>query len=158
MRVDLGLDTRIPDSYVEDLAERLGIYRRLARLKNPAATDAFLDELRDRFGPVPKPVIFLLKSVSARILAERCNVVSVTGNETRVVLALKESTGGARAALQKDLGRGVDVGHMQVRVEVDREDEEWVDDLLAVLEMLGSFRDRMLEMLAAPAGTGVGDG
>ena len=85
-------------------------------------------------------------------------MVSVTGNETRVVLALKESTGGARAALQRDLGRGVDVGHMQIRVEVDREDEEWVDDLLAVLEMLGSFRDRMLEMLAAPAGTGVGDG
>ncbi|NQU96012.1 MAG: transcription-repair coupling factor [Chloroflexi bacterium] len=158
VRVDLGLDTRIPDWYVEDLAERLGIYRRLARVKNPAATDAFLDELRDRFGPVPKPVIFLLKSVSARILAERCNVDSVTGSDTRVVLALKESTGGARAALQKDLGRGVDVGHMQIRVEIDREDEEWVDEVLAVLEQLGSFRDRMLEMLATPAGTGVGDG
>jgi len=153
VRVDLGLDTRIPDWYVEDLAERLGIYRRLARLNDPAAADAFPDELRDRFGPVPKPVLFLLKSVRARILAERCNVDSVTASEARVVLALRESTGGARAALQRELGRGVDVGHMQIRVEIDREDDEWVDEVVAVLEMLGTFRDRMLEMLAAPAGT-----
>jgi len=170
VRVDLGLDTRVPDWYVEDLAERLGIYRRLARLSDPDATDTFVDELRDRFGPVPKPVLLLLKSVRARILAERCNVDSVTTSATRAVLALKESTGGARAALQRELGRGsptlrqaqdsagsghgVDVGHMQVRVEIDREDDEWVDEVLAVLGMLGAFRDRMLEMLAASGGGG----
>jgi len=156
VRVDLGLDTRIPDSYVEDLAERLGLYRRLARLSDVEGVDALPDELRDRFGPVPKPALFLLQSIRARILAERCNVDSITANETRVVLSLKESTGGARAALQKELGRGVDVGHMQVRIEIDREDPEWVDEVLATLEQLGMFRDRMLEMLIATAGTTAG--
>ncbi|MBM3957150.1 MAG: hypothetical protein FJ313_03770 [Gemmatimonadetes bacterium] len=154
VRVDLGLDTRIPDWYVEDLTERLSIYRRLAQLTDPEATDAFADELRDRFGPVPKPVTLLLKAVRARILAERCNADSVTAGAERAVLALKEPTGGARRALRRALGRGVDVGYMQVRVEIDRGGDEWVDEVLAVLERLGDFRARMLGMVQAPAGGG----
>jgi transcription-repair coupling factor (superfamily II helicase) len=111
--------------------------------------DDLRNELRDRFGPVPKNVDLLLHTAKVRILAERTNVDAVTAGEDRAVLALREPTGGARPALQKSLGRGVDVGHMQVRVEIDREDDEWLDELLGVLMQIENFRERTLKMMAA---------
>ena len=62
-------------------------------------------------------------------------------------MSLKQSTGGARELLQKQLGLGVDVGHMQIRVDLDREDPEWIDELMAVMEQLKMFQDRMLQMM-----------
>jgi hypothetical protein len=98
---------------------------------------------------VPKNVDLLLHTAKVRILAERTNIDSVTTSQDRAVLALREPVGGARAALQRALGRGVDVGHMQIRVELDREDEEWLAELTAVLEQVETFRERMLKALTA---------
>jgi len=84
-------------------------------------------------------------------MAEQAGVELVIAKETRATLTLKEPTGGARDPLQKQLGAGVDVGHMQIRVEIDRDDPEWIDELMAVLEQVKMFREhmaRMLEMMA----------
>jgi len=156
VRVDLGLDARIPDSFIEDLGQRLSVYQRLARIHAATDLDDLHDELRDRFGPVPKNVDLLLHEAKLRVLAERTSVDSVTASADRATLALKEPTGGARAALQKTLGRRVDVGHMQVRVEIDRESNDWLDELAAVLEQMEMFRARMLRTLAAASATQTG--
>jgi len=50
--------------------------------------------------------------------------------------------------LQKTLGRGVTVGHMQIRLEIDREDPEWREELTWTLEELGRFRQQFLAVLA----------
>jgi transcription-repair coupling factor (superfamily II helicase) len=151
VRVDLGMDAHIPDSYVEDLAQRLSIYQRIARMHELTEVDDLRDELRDRFGPVPRSVDLLLTTAKMRTIAERTNIDAVTASEDRAVLMLRETTGGARAALQKALGRGVDVGHMQIRVEIDREDPEWPAELLAVLQQIETFRERMLRTLTVAA-------
>ncbi len=149
VRVDLGVDARIPDSYVEDLAQRLSAYQRLARVRELPEVDDLRVELRDRFGPVPRNVDLLLHATRMRVLAEGANVANVSTTEDRALLTLREPTGGARAALQKALGRGVDVGHMQVRVEIDREDPEWLDELLATFVQILTFRERALKTVAA---------
>ena len=60
VRVDLGLDARIPDSFIEDLAQRLIIYQRLAGMHSKEDIDDLREELWDRFGPVPRNVDLLL--------------------------------------------------------------------------------------------------
>src|SRR5690606_27568171 len=51
----------IPDAYVPDLDLRLGLYRRMNELENPADIDPFAAELIDRFGSLPEETANLLK-------------------------------------------------------------------------------------------------
>ena len=71
----------------------------------------------------------------------------VTANEKRATLSLRQPTDGARGPLQKQLGAGVDVGHMQIRVEIDRDDLEWIDELMAVIEQIKMFKEQMIQMM-----------
>ncbi len=158
VRIDLGVDARIPDSYVEDLAQRLSVYQRLARMHDVEAISDLYEELRDRFGPVPRNVELLLAAENMRVLAEQAGVDSVAIGEERATLNLKEPTGGARSALQKWLGRGVNVGHMQIRVEIDREEPDWVEELTALFDQILLFRERMIAMAQAAAEQPVGAG
>tara|TARA_B100000809_G_scaffold45948_2_gene40331 strand:+ start:185 stop:3760 length:3576 start_codon:yes stop_codon:yes gene_type:complete len=147
VRVDIGIDARIPDSYIEDLAQRLSIYQRLARVRVESEIDDLDEEIRDRFGPMPTHVKLLMKMARMRSMAEQAGVELAVAKETRATFTLKEPTGGARVPLQKQLGTGVDVGHMQIRVEIDRDDPEWIDELMAVLDQLKMFQERMAQMM-----------
>ena len=147
VRVDIGIDARIPDSYIEDLAQRLSIYQRLARIRVESEIDDLDEEIRDRFGPMPTHVKLLMKMARMRSMAVQAGVELVAAKETRATLTLKEPTGGARAPLQKQLGTGVDVGHMQIRVEIGRDDPEWIDELMAVLDQLKMFQERIAQMM-----------
>ena len=157
VRVDIGVDARIPDSYIEDLAQRLSIYQRLARIQDASELDDLDEEIRDRFGPMPTHVKLLMKTAHMRVMAEAAEIDLVTANETRATMTLKQPTGGAREPLQKQLGLGVDVGHMQIRVELDRDDPEWIDELMAVMEQVKMFQERMIQMMELAMSVSAGD-
>jgi transcription-repair coupling factor (superfamily II helicase) len=147
VRVDIGIDARIPDSYIEDLAQRLSIYQRLARINSDTELDDLDEEIRDRFGPMPTHVKLLMKTSRMRILSGLAEIDLVAANEKRATLSLRQPTDGARGPLQKQLGAGVDVGHMQIRVEIDRDDVEWIDELMAVIEQIKMFKEQMIQMM-----------
>ena len=105
------------------------------------------EEIRDRFGPMPTHVKLLMKSTQMRVLAEAAGVELVSAKEFRATMTLKQPTGGARAPLQKQLGLGVDVGHMQIRVDIDRDEPDWIDELMAVMDQLKMFQERMIQMM-----------
>ncbi len=147
VRVDLGLDAHIPNWYVEDLTNRLSIYRRLARVSKISAVNEMHNELRDRFGPVPKPVDHLLDAIRVRIVADQCGVDSIIAKDAMIVLALREPTGGARIPLQAQLGEHVTVGHMQLRVAIEKDDPKRLRTLFVVLSQLSNFRARVLKMI-----------
>jgi transcription-repair coupling factor (superfamily II helicase) len=155
VRVDIGIDARIPDDYIEDLAQRLSIYQRLARIQDASEIDDIDEEIRDRFGPMPTYVKLLMQMTRMRVMAEMVGIELISANETRVTMTLKEPTGGARVPLQKELGLGVDVGHMQIRVEIDRYDPEWIDELMAVMDQLKMFQDRMIQMMEMALAAGM---
>jgi transcription-repair coupling factor (superfamily II helicase) len=155
VQVDLGLDARLPYTYVEDFVERLTLYHRIARILDLDAIEDLREELRDRFGPLPRQAELLLYQTRVRVLAEACNADAVNAQQERVTIVLKEPIGDARAALQRRIGKLADVGHMQVRLEIDREDDEWMDRLESVLDDVAGFRQMVLQMLAG-AGSDAG--
>lgn len=61
--INLGTSIYIPQSYIEDSALRLAIYRRAADLKDNTEIENFRDEMVDRFGPVPLEFSNLLELV-----------------------------------------------------------------------------------------------
>ena len=76
------------DGYVPDNGLRLRLYRRLARLTSPEQVDEVIQELTDRFGPLPEPVQGLLYLLRVRTLAEELSIDAIKANQKQVSLAL----------------------------------------------------------------------
>ena len=51
--IDLPVEAHLPDDYVPDEAQKLELYRRLARARTAGDLAAFRQELLDRYGPLP---------------------------------------------------------------------------------------------------------
>jgi transcription-repair coupling factor (superfamily II helicase) len=69
--LETDLEVRIPDDYVNNVAERLSLYQEMDNLKNEEELKAFSNRLIDRFGPLPKQVKELILSFKLRWLAEK---------------------------------------------------------------------------------------
>lgn len=76
-QVESDLEVLIPDSYVSNTAERIKLYRELDAIKIPQELDRFSSELRDRFGPIPDPVIDLMSIVRLRWIAVQLGIEKV---------------------------------------------------------------------------------
>jgi len=68
--LETDLEIRIPDTYVNNVAERLSLYQEMSTLKNTAELKEFEKHLIDRFGPTPQEVIDLFQSFELRWLAQ----------------------------------------------------------------------------------------
>ena len=67
--IDTDLEIMIPDSYVENITERLSLYSRLDNCETEDDLISFHQELTDRFGPVPEQVNDLFTTVRCRKIA-----------------------------------------------------------------------------------------
>jgi transcription-repair coupling factor (superfamily II helicase) len=84
--LDLPLDANLPDSYVPDEAQKLELYRRLSRARTEGDIAAFRQELTDRFGPMPEPVLRLVEVAELRLAAESAGVSSISREEGQLVV------------------------------------------------------------------------
>jgi transcription-repair coupling factor (superfamily II helicase) len=91
-QITVGTPVLIPETYVGDLALRLGLYRRLADLDTTEAIDAFGAELIDRFGPLPEEVDQLLKIVYIKSLCRRAHVEKIDAGPKGIVIAFRANT------------------------------------------------------------------
>jgi transcription-repair coupling factor (superfamily II helicase) len=67
--IDTDLEILIPDSYVENITERLSLYSRLDNSETEEELLQMEEEFSDRFGPVPQEVQDLFITVRCRKLA-----------------------------------------------------------------------------------------
>ena len=67
--IDTDLEIMIPDSYVENIGERLSLYTRLDQSEDDNELEQMKVELTDRFGPLPDPVNDLFITIQCRRLA-----------------------------------------------------------------------------------------
>ncbi len=67
--IDTDLEILIPDTYVENITERLSLYTQLDNLEEEEEIDAFATQLVDRFGPLPQAVEELFTTIRCRKLA-----------------------------------------------------------------------------------------
>jgi len=63
------MELLFPDSYIENVSERLRLYRKLDSIKSADGLGSFRDELIDRFGQAPEQTIQLMNVVRLRWLA-----------------------------------------------------------------------------------------
>ncbi len=79
VKIELRLSAYLPDDYVGDPQQKMDLYRRLARIRNPEACLRLRDEFKDRYGPLPKPVDNLVALQRLRIMAGSLGIVEIIG-------------------------------------------------------------------------------
>lgn len=90
--MNLGVATYIPDDYIDDVNERLVIYKRLASVKEEGETAGIADELRDRYGPLPQLVENLLTMMEIKRVIRKVLVTSIDAAKGRVSITFDPRT------------------------------------------------------------------
>ncbi|MDO4758940.1 MAG: transcription-repair coupling factor [Rikenellaceae bacterium] len=75
--IDIQVEASLPDSYVQQQAERLKLYRELDSIKAEEDLVAFAERLVDRFGPLPRATEELLNVIRLRREAVRLGMERV---------------------------------------------------------------------------------
>ena len=84
--IDLNISAHIPEHYIESLPARLGIYRRIADIRDDGDAADVIDELCDRFGEPPRAVMGLIEISLLRSRASGVGITEITGTPTTAVL------------------------------------------------------------------------
>lgn len=76
--IETDLEILIPENYVSSTRERLQLYAALDDVKDEETLQAFIENLRDRFGALPPSVIQLIDTVRLRWHCERLGFEKVS--------------------------------------------------------------------------------
>ena len=89
-QINLGIEVRIPESYIPDLNVRLSIYRRIGALSDPSATDMMIAELVDRFGALPDSVRNLFAFIELKQLCRSANIGKIDVGPKGISLSFRD--------------------------------------------------------------------
>jgi transcription-repair coupling factor (superfamily II helicase) len=83
--LETDLEIRIPDDYVNNVAERLSLYQDMDNIKGQDELDQFVKELEDRFGPIPEKVNELMRSFKLRWLAQELGIEKLVLKSNKMI-------------------------------------------------------------------------
>jgi len=106
----LGVPQTIPAAYLPEEELRIGLHRRLARLRDETEVDPLREEIEDRFGPLPDEVELLLTVAALRARCRRLGVAVLAAGPSGVSLTLDETP--CRAARETKL-ESLRTGHVR---------------------------------------------
>ena len=89
--VDIKLSAYIPDSYIEDSAQKVEIYQDIADCKNDEDIQNITDEIIDRYGDIPEEVNNLLKVIKIKNAAESKGIIKIQSKQMGVVFTFSEN-------------------------------------------------------------------
>ncbi|GAB4242806.1 MAG: transcription-repair coupling factor [Acidobacteriota bacterium] len=90
--IELRFQARIPEHYVEEPNTRIWLYKRIAGAGDAGALERLREEIRDRFGPLPRPVELLLRTAHLRIRAELLKLKAIERKGAKIVFRFSEKT------------------------------------------------------------------
>jgi transcription-repair coupling factor (superfamily II helicase) len=82
----------LPDAYVEDVGQRLDLYRRLSTADGIDAVGAVMDEVRDRFGDPPQEAKDLGRVMACKSYGRRLHALAVELRADRLTVRLSDRT------------------------------------------------------------------
>ncbi len=103
-QIDCGADAYLPDAYISDSRQKISVYKRMVAAQSLEMVEELGEELVDRFGTWPEPVVRLMETARIRVLASSLGISYVGREQSRLVMrSVPESpiTGEALAALAR---------------------------------------------------------
>jgi transcription-repair coupling factor (superfamily II helicase) len=90
--MNLPLDAYIPDVYIEDSTQKLLTYKRLSKIRDESDLKDMEDELKDRFGEIPQPLVNLLDIISLKCVLSRAKIKKIEYADKHLILHVTEKT------------------------------------------------------------------
>ncbi|WP_082522792.1 transcription-repair coupling factor [Geodermatophilus sp. Leaf369] len=153
VRVDLPVDAHLPHDYVPGERLRMEAYRKVASVQDDDQAQAVLDELTDRYGPAPAPVLNLLAVARFRAAMRQLGVteVSMAGRNVRISpVDLRESQQMKLTRLAEGVSYKGTVNTVSLKVPVGPDRRTPLRDV-ALLEKLHALMTSVLEQPAGAA-------
>ena len=88
VRIELPGEAFLPEDYMEDIVERVRLYRSVWRSSTEAEIDDWKSFVRDRFGEMPDPAVNCAERARIRLLAAAAGVEEVVGGSRSVRIVL----------------------------------------------------------------------
>lgn len=90
-RISIDLPVFIPDSYMQDIDQRMAFYRRLSLTETATEVWHIKAEMIDRFGGIPDSVETLCKIIELKILCKRADIKKVEVGDKKSILYLHKT-------------------------------------------------------------------
>jgi transcription-repair coupling factor (superfamily II helicase) len=90
--LNLGLDMRIPPTYISDENQRLRAYKRIAQAETAEQCRDVAQELADRYGPAPEEIQQLLRYSAIKAAAEKIGIEAIDRRHTVLNVKFHERT------------------------------------------------------------------
>ncbi|CAN5723193.1 transcription-repair coupling factor [soil metagenome] len=144
VNIDIAVDGRIPDDYIQDETMRLSFYYRISS----AATSTELGELRaelvDRFGPVPPAAERIFDLVRLRHTATQLGITGIVERDGTIVIRPVIGSRLSERELKRELGAGVRITPNQVRLTLPELEVDRWSAIQGVLRAVESIRSEVL--------------
>lgn len=90
-KIELSIDARLPEDYVNEVSLRMEIYQRLGEAFSWEEVDAIWEEVVDRFGSPPEPALYLYHLTRLRVYASRQSFIVL--KQERISLTIEKRKG-----------------------------------------------------------------
>jgi len=136
VKIDLPLPVGIPEHYIPDRSVRLSLYRRASAILYSREIDDLRAEFKDRFGKLPETAENFFIQLELKLQAESAGLESISVQNNQITLGYTE---GKALPQPWEFDLKVRFGESTVWLPISPEDEDWLKDLISVLEGLVAY-------------------
>jgi len=86
--IDVKIDAYVPGDYIPQVSQKIAVYQQLAKSRTQAEVEDVAASVRDRFGPLPRPLENLVELTKLRTIALQKHVTRVVVDEKRLTLGV----------------------------------------------------------------------
>lgn len=90
VEIRADLEAYLPDEYPGSEEQKLSLYRKLSKVGDEEGLAQLVEEILDRFGPLPEPARNLFGLVEVKVIAQDLGIQSVSVRKDAAVIAFRE--------------------------------------------------------------------
>src|SRR5690554_940257 len=90
-RVEVGVDAYLPEDWIEDGLSRIALYQRIARAKSSLEIQSITEEVKDRFGEIPRAAKMLFLVSEIGIWAGKLRIQGVQQKKSLLAITFSEN-------------------------------------------------------------------
>src|SRR5690554_1817416 len=83
--IELSFDAYIPDQYISDPGQKVEMYKKIASISTAEEADEVADEIEDRFGNPPAPVLNLLEIARLKNYAKHLGITAISSERGDII-------------------------------------------------------------------------
>lgn len=91
--IDIQVKAYIPQEYISDNGTKIDFYQRINAVKKKEEIRLLAEELRDRFGPHPEPLVNLLKIAAIKLVATASKIASIVQEKDLIRITMEDDHG-----------------------------------------------------------------